>query len=92
VVSETVQHFNLDDLRAIISRSAGETEAFNRDTGFAERTYAELGYDSLALLEIAAQIEHEHGVVVPDGMLLAESTPQGTVTLVDDVLASVRVS
>jgi act minimal PKS acyl carrier protein len=81
-----MQHFNLDDLRAIISRSAGETEAFNRDAGFAERTYADLGYDSLALLEIAAQIEREHGVTVPEDMMLGASTPQATASLVDDLL------
>jgi minimal PKS acyl carrier protein len=85
--------FTLDNLRAIMRAAAGEGDNINLDGAIADMSYADLGYDSLALLEFAAQIEHEHGVPIPDGTIGLTDTPGDTVRLVEDLLADrVRVS
>jgi minimal PKS acyl carrier protein len=81
-----VHRFNLDDLRAIIRASVGESDDVDLDGPVGETSYAELGYDSLALLEIAARIEQRLGVSMPDGLCLTD-TPAATVALVDGLLA-----
>ncbi len=67
--------------------AAGDGDEFDLDVDIADTPYTDLGYDSLALLEMSAQIRQTHQVSVPDGMLHGESTPGGTVRLVNELAA-----
>jgi len=76
--------FTLDQLRSIMRRCAGVDESVDLDGDVADATFAELGYDSLAVLEITAQIRQELGVAVPDGAIEELTTPRHIVTYVND--------
>jgi act minimal PKS acyl carrier protein len=79
--------FTLDDLRAIMRQSAGEFEVDSVDV--ANTSYADLGYDSLALLEVTARIRQIADVQVPDDAVAATSTPATTVAAVNSLLQPV---
>lgn len=57
---------NLDDLRQLMRECAGEDESVDLDADISDSSFEDLGYDSLAVLEITARIEQEHGVRVPE--------------------------
>jgi act minimal PKS acyl carrier protein len=80
--------FTLNDLRTIIRASAGDAEVRGPGREIEHTSYAELGYDSLALLEIAARIKQGFAVDVPDDAVAAGSTPATTVTAVNLLLES----
>ncbi|MFB7174372.1 acyl carrier protein [Streptomyces sp. NPDC056254] len=61
----TTTTMTLDDLRRILSESAG-SEGGQLDGDILDTAFTELGYDSLALLETSAVIQREYGVEVPD--------------------------
>jgi acyl carrier protein len=78
----------MDELKTIIRQAAGEVEAEVPGRDFADTTYADLGYDSLAVLEVSARIAQLFGVSVPDGGLDGQSTPDETVRLVNSLVAT----
>jgi minimal PKS acyl carrier protein len=80
--------FTLNDLRTIIRESAGDADVHDPGTEIEHTSYAELGYDSLVLLEIAARIKQGFAVDVPDDTVAAGSTPATTVTAVNLLLES----
>ncbi|MEV0702939.1 acyl carrier protein [Saccharopolyspora sp. NPDC050389] len=66
----------LDDLRRILAGCAGAAEDVDLDGNILDLTFADLGYDSLALMETAAVIGREFGVVIPDDELADLETPR----------------
>ena len=72
----------LDDLRRVLIASGGESDA---DMGgdILDVPFADLGYDSLALIESAAQIGQEFGVDLPDERVIALETPRELLGLVN---------
>jgi minimal PKS acyl carrier protein len=82
-----MRQLTLDDLRRIVRQCGGEAEAVDLDGDIADVTFEELGYDSLALIEMGAQIQQEFGVVVSDGAIEHMKTPRATVEYVNDLIA-----
>lgn len=82
------QQMTLDDLRRILREVAGDTEAADLDGDIAEQTIGELGYDSLAVLELGARIQQEYGTRLGDDAISGESLPRDVLALVNDLLAS----
>jgi len=80
--------FTLDDLRVIMRQSAGELEVDGPGIDIAQLSYVELGYDSLALLEISARIKQNLSVQVPDDTVATTATPAATVAAVNELLLS----
>jgi act minimal PKS acyl carrier protein len=76
--------FTLAELRTIMRDAAGDVGV---DGDVAHHSYGELGYDSLALLEISARIKQALGVEAPDSVLEVSSTLAQTVDGVNAVLA-----
>ncbi|MEU6263763.1 acyl carrier protein [Saccharopolyspora shandongensis] len=66
----------LDDLRRILAGCAGAAEDVDLNGDILDLTFADLGYDSLALMETAAVIGREFGVVIPDDELGGLETPR----------------
>jgi act minimal PKS acyl carrier protein len=79
--------FTLAELIRIMRECAGEDDQVDLDGEVAEVDFAELGYDSLALLETAGRVAREWGVSLPDEELSQVRTPAGYVTLVNRELA-----
>jgi len=75
--------FTLDQLKTIMSRCAGVDESVDLDGDIDGATFAELGYDSLAVLEMTAQIQREVGITVDDGAIEELTTPHLLVSYVN---------
>ncbi|MEU0932522.1 MULTISPECIES: acyl carrier protein [unclassified Embleya] len=83
---------DIDALREILVACAGEDEAVNLDGDVLDRSFEELAYDSLALIECAARIKQLHGVEIPDDALVDLRTPRALLDLVNGVPAAGRQS
>lgn len=66
----------VDQMRRLIIACAGAPEVRVADADFADTTFEELGYESLALMESAAAIERDFGVSLSDEILFAAKTPR----------------
>lgn len=63
----------VDDLRRVLVACAGGDEALPSD--IADVGFADLGYDSLALIETAARLRQEFGVTISDDQVTDLTTP-----------------
>ncbi|MFI9723672.1 acyl carrier protein [Streptomyces sp. NPDC052396] len=78
--------FSLEDLRRILREGAGTDEAVDLDGDILDSDFAELGYESLALLETAGRIEREFGVTLDDDLLTEIRTPRALIEAVNSSL------
>jgi act minimal PKS acyl carrier protein len=80
--------FTTEDLARILRGSAGADDVELAGEGYLDASYTELGYDSLALLEIQSQIENAFDLTLPDDALSLMRTPRDTVTVVNTCIGS----
>ncbi|WP_116041233.1 acyl carrier protein [Amycolatopsis palatopharyngis] len=66
----------IDDLRRILTECAGEDESADLHGDIHDTPFAELGYDSLALMETATRIKHEYGIEISDEDIALVETPR----------------
>ncbi len=76
----------LRDLAALLRESAGETITTEVGQDMLDTLFADLGYDSLAMLETAALVERRYGVPLSDETVAAADTPRTFLTVVNEVL------
>ncbi len=81
--------FGPDELRTIMKGCAGEAEGISLDGDFIDVPFEQLGYDSLALLEISHTIEDKTGLVIPDGSIEEMKTPREVIDFVAQSLLGV---
>lgn len=84
----TDQEFTLDDIRGILRACAGEPEFLPLDGEIADRSFEEIGYDSLARLELSGRIEREYGVTIDADLLRGTSTPAELIAAVNGQLGA----
>ncbi len=82
--------FSLEDLRRILREGAGTDEAVDLDGDILDSDFAELGYESPALLETAGRIEREFGVTLDDDLLTEIRTPRALIEVVNSSLMPAR--
>lgn len=70
-----------DDLRRIMREGAGEAEGVNLNGDIFDSAFADLGYDSLAVLEIAVRIKREYGISLSDEAVMEAETPSRLLAL-----------
>ena len=75
--------FTIDDLKRIMRECAGEDESAGLDGDILDKSFDELGYDSLALLETASRTEREFHVKLPEEELGEVSTARQYLTFVN---------
>lgn len=80
----------LADLRQILVECAGEDEDADQTGDISDVPFTELGYDSLALIETAAQIQQRFGVTIADDRIGELETPRALLELVNGSLADAR--
>ncbi|HEY9474890.1 MAG TPA: acyl carrier protein [Mycobacteriales bacterium] len=73
----------VEDLRRILTSCAGESDTVAGGVDILDTDFDDLGYDSLALMETAARIHQEFGVLIPDEDIVALTTPRALLTLVN---------
>lgn len=73
----------IDDLRRILREGAGADENVDLDGDILDVQFAELGYDSLALLETAARVTREFGVKLDDDVATSVTTPRELLAVIN---------
>jgi len=77
---------NIDDLRGIFIAAVGCDDALRGD--ISDTPFDDLGFDSLALIETAAKLKREHGVVIPEEQLTEVRNPGELLALINNRLAA----
>ncbi|MEU0135854.1 acyl carrier protein [Streptomyces sp. NPDC006296] len=78
--------FTQADLVGCIRQAAGEDEGLDLDGDIGEITFADLGYDSVAMVEVTLLVERKLGVSLPEEGTGKDATPKGFVDLVNELL------
>jgi aromatase len=68
--------FTLDDLRQLLRDAVGVDESVDFDGDIMDTEFVELGYDSLAVLEVAALVGRTYSIRVPDEDVEGLTTPR----------------
>jgi minimal PKS acyl carrier protein len=84
-----MREFTLDDLRHIMRTSVGIDESVDLNGDILDVPFTDLGYDSLALLEIASSIEQQFNVPIPDDAALQLQTPRAAIECVNQQVMEV---
>lgn len=66
----------VDDVRTILRECAGVDEFAPGSGDLMDTSFGDLGYDSLALIEIAARLRQRFGVDVADEIVADDRTPR----------------
>lgn len=83
--------FTGNDLRRIL-RACGQEDLVDLDGPAFDTPVADLGYDSLAMLEVASVVQREYGVPIPDEALEYMTTPRSTVEYLNARLSEARAA
>ncbi|MGW2057875.1 acyl carrier protein [Streptomyces sp. NPDC001840] len=73
----------LADLTRMLRESAGEEEGVDLDGDVLDTPFIDLGYDSLALLQVIGLIQREYGIAIPDDAVAEAETPGALLALVN---------
>ena len=76
-----MQNFTLTELKSLMQGILDEPVPLDGD--ILDVPFADLGYDSLAKLELASRIKLGHGVHLPDDALADLSTPRALLAYID---------
>ncbi|MGV9823223.1 acyl carrier protein [Nocardia xishanensis] len=79
---------SVTDLKDILREAAGEDESVALEGDVLDADFADLGYDSLALLEAAAVISRRYGVKLSDDELENITTPRQLLTHLQNGLSA----
>jgi aromatase len=89
----TIQ-FTITDLERMLASGAeskpDRRSAFDRHV--LDTEFSEIGYDSLALLELAGRVQREYGVPMPDDAHTQMTTPRQAIDFINSRLADTGVS
>ncbi|WP_156724686.1 acyl carrier protein [Streptomyces apocyni] len=81
--STTTTAVTLADLTRMLRESAGEEEGVDLDGDVIDTPFIDLGYDSLALLQVIGQIQREYGIEIPDDAVVDAETPGALLALIN---------
>jgi minimal PKS acyl carrier protein len=84
-----MSQFTVEDLKQLLSSCAGLDDAATLDGDVLHVAFADLGYDSLAILELASQVQRTYGVAMPDEAVEHMVSPQAAVDYVNIRLVEV---
>lgn len=81
-----MSHLTVHDLKEIMRRCAGVDDEVDLDGDIGAADFTDLGYDSLAVMEIHARIKQDYGVTIPDSVQADLTTPGATIEFVNEQL------
>ncbi|SEB31069.1 act minimal PKS chain-length factor (CLF/KS beta) [Streptomyces misionensis] len=73
----------LAELTRLLRENAGEAEGVDLDGDVLDTDFMELGYDSLALLQVVGSIQRDYGIVIPDDAAAEAETPRALLDLIN---------
>jgi act minimal PKS acyl carrier protein len=71
-----MSELTIEALRKILRDETGVDEAVTGDGDLLDTRFADLGCDSLGLLEVAVRVQNEYQVRIPDEILTDLDTPR----------------
>ncbi|WP_394842836.1 phosphopantetheine-binding protein [Pendulispora brunnea] len=77
------KEFTLEDLKRVLLAGAGADENVDLDGDILDTDFADLGYESVAMLETGRRIEIERRISLDDGALAEARTPRELLSLVN---------
>jgi act minimal PKS acyl carrier protein len=77
----------LPELKETLLAAAGESEGVDLDGDIADVPFADLGYDSLAILETGGRVEKTYGISLDDDDITSAETPGELLKLINASLA-----
>ena len=80
--------FTEDTLRDIMRACAGPGEHPELEGDFIDAPHEELGFDSLAILQLATRIQEDLGVPFPDDAVAEMVTPRSVLNYVNTQMAA----
>jgi act minimal PKS acyl carrier protein len=78
------------ELFRVLIECAGESEGGALTDAVLDTEFEDLGYDSLALMEVAATIRQRIGVVLPDERIADVRTPRDLLDLINGTPVEAR--
>ncbi|AHH15886.1 type II polyketide synthase, acyl carrier protein [Nocardia nova SH22a] len=88
----TVQVSSKQLLATVLRQVAGDDDAIDAatlDAAGDETLFEDLGFDSIALLEVLNRLKREHGIALDDDVLEQALTPAQLVSAIDEELRDV---
>lgn len=83
-----MSRFTIVELRRMLETSAGKVDGIDwEDTATQQLSFDEIGYDSLALLELSALVQREYSIRIPDEAIAELETPASAIAYVNDRFA-----
>ena len=82
-----MSQLTLDQLKQIMLRCSGVDEGVDLDGDITEQQFREIGYDSLAVLEMASQLQREYKLDIPDEAIEELKSPGDVLRYVNGKLA-----
>lgn len=79
----TTATVTLADLTRMLRESAGEEEGVDLDGDVIDTPFMDLGYDSLALLQVIGEIQRDYGISIPDDAVVDAETPRALLALIN---------
>nr|AKT74260.1 TxnA3 [Streptomyces bottropensis] len=73
----------LADLTRMLRESAGEEEGVDLEGDVLDVSFDDLGYDSLAMLQVIGQVQREYGIRLPDETIADADTPRALLALIN---------
>jgi act minimal PKS acyl carrier protein len=86
-----MQEFTFDHLKEALRASAGVDGSVNLDGDVLDTPFEELGYDSLAMLELASRVQRDFRVPMPDDAGQHMPTPRAALAYINARLAEAGV-
>jgi act minimal PKS acyl carrier protein len=83
--------FTMDDLRELMGAVAGVEDDIDLNGSIEDTEFEELGYDSLAVLEVASHVQRKYGVPMPDECVEFMTTPALAVKYINEQFAKAGV-
>lgn len=81
------KELTLEGLTTILKAAAGADEGVDLGGDILDVEFADLGYDSLALMETGSRIERQFGVRLNEATVLSATTPRAFLAVVNESLA-----
>jgi act minimal PKS acyl carrier protein len=82
-----MRELTLEDLKRIVREGAGE-DGTTLDGDLMDVPFADLGYDSLAMLETVSRISREFGVSLQDDLAVEARTPRMMLDMVNGTIVA----
>jgi|RhiMethySRZTD1v2_1073278.scaffolds.fasta_scaffold4218198_2 minimal PKS acyl carrier protein len=76
--------FTLDELRELMQACAGVEDDIDLSADIDDIEFEELGYDSLAVLEVASHVQRKYSVPMPDECVEYMKTPRLAVEYINE--------